>query len=67
MEVGRVAWQNDNAAGRIRVHLVAVELIAEANVKDAGYDCVDSILWVSVWHQLHASWHFDPDGVGTGH
>src|SRR5262245_43545971 len=65
MEVRGVAWQNYNAAGRIRLQLVAIELIAEADVEDTGYNCVDSILWVSVWHQLHAMGHFDPDRVGA--
>ena len=30
MEVGRIAGQNDNAPGRIRLHFIAVELIAQA-------------------------------------
>ena len=28
VEVGRIAGQNDNAPGRIRLHFIAVELIA---------------------------------------
>src|SRR4029077_456336 len=52
--------------GRIRLHLIAVELIAEADVENAGHDCVDSVLRVFVRHQLHASGHFDPDHVGGG-
>src|SRR5256712_11183866 len=66
VEVGRIAGQNDDAPGRIRLHLVAVELIAQADVENAGHDRVDSVLRVSVWHQLHAGGHFDPDHVGAG-
>jgi hypothetical protein len=65
MEMGRVARQNDNAAGRIRLHRIAIKLIAEADVENAGDDCVDPVLWVSVWHQLHTRRHFDPDRVRT--
>src|SRR5882724_1042201 len=66
VEVGRVAGQNDNATGRVRLHLIAVELIAQADVEHAGDDRVDSVLRVPVWHQLHAGGHFDPDHVGAG-
>ena len=65
VEVGRIARQNNDATGRIRLHLIAVELIAQADVEYAGHDCVDSVLWVSVWHQIHAGGHFDPDHVGA--
>ena len=66
VEVGRIAGQNDNATGRIRLHLIAVELIAQADVENAGHDCVDSVLRVSVRHQLYAGRPFDPDHVGAG-
>src|SRR5207253_10293468 len=36
VEVGRIARQNDDATGRIRLHLIAVELIAQADVEHAG-------------------------------
>src|SRR5213594_2096404 len=65
VEVGRIAGQNDDATGRISLHLVAVELIAQADVENAGHDRVHSVLRVSVWHQLHAGGHFDPDHVGA--
>src|SRR2546422_2153646 len=42
VEVGRIAGQNDDATGRIRLHLVAVELIAQADVENAGHDRVHS-------------------------
>jgi hypothetical protein len=35
MEVPRIAGQNDDAAGRIRVYLVAVEPLAETDLEDA--------------------------------
>src|SRR6266853_1133319 len=66
VEVGRIAGQNDHATGRIRLHLVAVEPIAQADVENAGHDRVHSVLRVSVWHQLHAGGHSDPDRVGAG-
>ena len=66
VEVGRITGQNDDATGGIRLHLVAVELIAQADVEDARHDRVDSVLRVSVWHQLHAGRYFDPDHVGAG-
>src|SRR5208282_646291 len=66
VEVIRIAWQNDDATRRIRLHLVAVELIAQANVENAGHDGVDSVLRVSVGHQLHAERHFHSDHVGAG-
>ena len=65
VEVGRVSGQNDDATGRIRFHLIAVELIAQADVENARHDCVDPVLRVPVWHQLHAGGHFDTDHVGA--
>jgi hypothetical protein len=65
VEVGRIAGQNDNAAGRIRLHFIVVELIADADV-DAGHDCVYPVLRMSMWHQLDAGGHFDPDYIGAG-
>src|SRR5947207_11201458 len=44
----------------------AVEPIAEADVEDAGHHGVDSVLRVSVWHELHSGRHLDPDYVGAG-
>ena len=66
MEVGRIAGQNDDATGRIRRHLIAVEAITQADVENAGHDRVDSVLRMSVRHQLYARGHFDPDRVGAG-
>ena len=54
MEVGRIAGQNNDAAGWIRFDLVAVELIPQADVEDARHDGVDSVLRVFVRHELHA-------------
>lgn len=50
MKMGRITGQDDDAAWRIGVHFIAVELIVEADVKDTRYHCVDAILRVSVWH-----------------
>ena len=66
VEVGRIAGQNDHATGRICLHLFAVELIAETDVENTKNNGVNSVLRVSVWHELHAGGHFDPDRVGAG-
>jgi len=54
VEVGRVAGQHGDATEWISLYCIAVELIARADVEDTRHDCVDLILLVSVWHQLHA-------------
>src|SRR5262245_54128960 len=54
MEVRRIARQNNDATGRISLDLITVELIAQADVEDTGHDGIDSVLGVSVRHELHA-------------
>ena len=66
MEMGRIAGQDEDAPWRVRLQLIGVELIAQAYVEDAGYNCVHSILRVPVWHQFHAVGRSDPDRVGPG-
>jgi hypothetical protein len=66
VEMGRVARQKQDATGRIRLQLIRVELIAQAYVENAGYNCVDSILPVPVWHQLHAAGYSDAHRVQAG-
>jgi hypothetical protein len=61
----RIARQNDNATGRIRLKFSGVELITQADVENAGHNCVNPILRVSVWHDLHAVGYSDPDRVGA--
>src|SRR5215469_11811524 len=63
VEVGGIARQDNHATWWIRPNLIAVELISQADVENAGNDCVDSVLRMSVRHQLHARWHFDSDDV----
>jgi len=58
--------QQEDATGRIRLQLIGVELIAQAYVENAGYNCVDSILRVPVWHQLHAVGYSHPHRVQAG-
>src|SRR5579864_7895426 len=65
VEVRRVAGENYHRTGRIRLQFLGIELIAQPNVEDAGNDRVRPVLWVLVWHQLHAARHVDPDGVKT--
>src|SRR5437899_6703530 len=50
VEVGRIAGQNDGATDRICLDLVAVELIAQTDVENAGHHRVDSVLRVPAWH-----------------
>ena len=57
--------QNDDASGRICLQLFGVELIAQTDVENAGDYCIDTILGVSVWHQLNAVRYSDPDRVGN--
>jgi hypothetical protein len=64
--MGRVARENDYGAGRIGFQLTRVEFITQSDIKDAGNNGVDSILWVLVRHQLLAVGHFDPDCVRAG-
>ena len=66
VEMGRIARQNDDASGRICLQLFRIELLAQADVENARDYCVDSVLWVSVRHQLNAMGHSDPDRVGSG-
>jgi hypothetical protein len=40
--------------GWIRLQLIGVELAAETDVENAGDHCIDTILQVSVRHQLYA-------------
>src|SRR4029077_11146265 len=63
VEMGRVARENDHGAGRIGFQLTRVEIITQADIKDAGNHGIDSILWVLVRHQLLAVGRFDPDCV----
>src|ERR1700676_3308034 len=65
VEMGRIARQNDDA-GRIRLQLFRIELIAQTDVENARDYRIDTILRVSVWHQLNAVGHSDPDGVRAG-
>jgi hypothetical protein len=55
--------QNDHGTRRVRLQLFSIELIAEANVKDAGNHGVYPIFGVLVWHQLNGARHLHPDDV----
>src|SRR5262249_17539102 len=66
VEVPRITRQNDDAAGWIGLDLVAVELIAQADVEDTRHDGVDAILGVLMRHEFHARGHLDPDHVRSG-
>ena len=58
VKMRRIAGQNNDATGWISLHLIAIEPIAEPDVENAGHDCVDPVLGVSVRHQLHTGGHF---------
>jgi len=63
MKVGRIAGQNDHRSGWVRLQFIGVELVAEANVKHAGNDCVNAIFRVFVWHQFHTMRDSNSDHV----
>src|SRR5262249_25322620 len=66
MKMPGVAGQHDDASRRIGLHRIAVELLAEPDIKNAGDDRVDAIFGVLVRHQLGAAGHLDPDNIGSG-
>jgi hypothetical protein len=66
VEMGSVAGQHDHASRRKSLNLVAVELIAEADVEHARHDRVDPVLRMPVWHQFCAAGRFHPDDVRAG-
>jgi hypothetical protein len=55
--MGRIARQNDDASRRICLQLFRIELLAQADVENTRDYCIDSVLRVSVWHQLNAMGH----------
>ena len=54
MEMRRIAGQNNDTTGWIRLDLICVEPIAKADIEDTGHGRVDTVLGVSVRHELHA-------------
>src|SRR6266704_2472796 len=66
VEVPRIAGQNDDAAGWIRLDLIAVESIAQTDVENTGHDRIDSVLGVPMRHELNARRYLDPDHVRSG-
>lgn len=66
MKVEGIAWQDKDAAGRVRIHAVSVEPVAKTDIEDAGHDRVDAVLRVLVRHELHAGRYLHADNVGTG-
>src|SRR5208283_3209958 len=65
VEMGRIGRLNDDASGRICLQLFHIELIAQTDVENARDYCIDAVLRVSVWHQLNAMGHSDPNRVGS--
>ena len=66
VEVPGITGQNDNAAGRICLDLIAVEAIAQTDVENTGHDRVDTVLGMPMRHEFHARGHLDPDHVSSG-
>jgi hypothetical protein len=66
VEVRGVARQNDDAAGRIRLHFVPVEPIAEADVENArnGFQSISS--GRIVWKTASPRWFRDIDVLLSG-
>src|SRR4051812_5293124 len=63
MEMRGVPGKDDDAAGRIRFHLVAIEFLSHADIKDAGHHRIDAVFAVPVRHDLSAGRHIHPDRV----
>jgi hypothetical protein len=57
VEMGRIARQNDDAPCRIRLQLFRIELLSQADVENTRDYSTDSVLRVSVRHQLNAVGH----------
>jgi hypothetical protein len=66
VEVRRPAGQHHDGAGRVRLQLVRVEVVALADVEDTGDDRVDPVLVVPVRRQLGPGRRLDPDRERTG-
>ena len=66
VEMGSVAGQHDHASRRKSLHLVAVELIAKADVEHARHDRVDPVLRMPMRHEFCAARRLDPDDVRAG-
>ena len=66
VEMGSVAGRHDHASRRKSLHLVAVELIAKADVEHARHDRVDPVLRMPVRHQFCAARRLHPDDVRAG-
>jgi len=62
--MGRIARQDHDASGRICLQLFRIELLAQADVENTGDYRTDTILRVSVWHQLNSMGHSNPVGSG---
>ena len=56
----------DDAAGRTSLEFASIELIADADIENAGNHSVDPILRVTMRHQLYAMRHSDPDRIRAG-
>jgi hypothetical protein len=66
VEVRRLPRQHDDGAGRVRLQLVRVEVVALADVEDTGDDRVNPVLMVPVRRQLGPGRRLDPDRERTG-
>ena len=65
MEMGRIAGHDDDATGDMP-QLIRIELVTQADVENSGYNRIDAIFRVAVWHQLHAVWNPDSILYGPG-
>src|SRR5262249_53593691 len=66
MEMGSATWQHDHAARWKGLDLVAVKLIAEADVEHVEHDRVDPVLRMLMRHESCAVWCLDPDDIRAG-
>lgn len=66
MEMTGAPGQDDDGAWRVSLELLFLELIAQADVENAGYDGIDTVLVMPVRHELHAGRNLDADHVRAG-
>src|SRR5580693_3613778 len=66
VEVTGAARQDHDRARRVGLQLLFLELLAQADVENTGYDRIDPVLVMPVRHELHAGWQPYPDHVRSG-
>src|SRR4051812_14822538 len=61
-----VTRKNDHASWWIRRHFLAIELVTEADVENAGHDGIDAVFRMFMRHELDAERNLDADHIRAG-